>query len=119
MITINENPKEAYDKIVEYFSRPDARLSQSNPNTCFYRHPEDGRACAVGCLISDEDYSESNIEGLSLYSLEQTGEISVPSSITKDFLDRAQDQHDGAISVSQFLTTLTTTYIQDYKKFED
>jgi len=51
--------QEAYERMREYFSRPDAVLAKIVWNdagaTCSYRD-ENGNKCAVGCLISDELY---------------------------------------------------------------
>jgi len=47
--------QEAYLKIRTHFSRSDAQLAKSDDG-CYYRHPETGAACAVGCLIPDKLY---------------------------------------------------------------
>lgn len=54
---------QAYNTMVRYFSRPDAKLSKGEYGACYYRHPDDGRACAVGCLLSDEVAEEMETEG--------------------------------------------------------
>lgn len=100
--------EEAQAKIVEYFSRPGAALSLSdNEGTCYYRHPEDGRACAVGCLISDEDYVTNGItEGTGLDELIFEGKLVVKDEELLEYLEKVQKYHDEAASVEEFLGRL-------------
>jgi len=57
--------QEAYEAVRAYFSRPGAELARSGErgpdSECKYRD-EEGRKCAVGCLISDELYDKLNDE---------------------------------------------------------
>ena len=120
------NPQEAYNEIREYFTRPDAQLSRQG-YTCFYRHPEDGRKCAVGAVLTDEEHAamlaekQAQIREAYPDKLEYTATLSgtvglikglnsFPSRLldgtTLRFLDRAQLEHDTAQSVTEFVNKL-------------
>ena len=75
--------QEAYEKILAYFSRPNAVLAKRvateaeedaflGSPVCEYRSP-DGNKCAVGCLISDELYDALKSE--SEFDLEMFGNV--------------------------------------------
>lgn len=100
--------QEAYDRIREFFLRPEAELARSGESsfaTCYYRKGEVADSpvrCAVGCLIPDEHYSRS-FEGVSVSALDYDfGEVNI------DFLEHAQDAHDRAASVEEFLSALSS-----------
>jgi hypothetical protein len=46
--------QQAYDRIREHFTRPDAQLSKDG-SVCYYRSP-DGQKCPAGVLIPDSYY---------------------------------------------------------------
>lgn len=107
---INETPREAYDKIVEYFSRPDAVIAHDK-GACVYRvgREPSGAACAVGCLIPDNDYDPAMDAdpSLGLFNLVQRGMIGVRDQATLKFICEAQAAHDyTAFNVSSFLREL-------------
>lgn len=110
--TISESPREAYDKIVAYFSRPGAAIAYSEEDSlCMYRlgRDADGAACAVGCLIPDEAYTPemdhvSYSSGIS--ELVHRGQIAVPNADTLLFLKEAQVKHDESRTASGFLIQL-------------
>ena len=101
-ITIDE----AYEKIKAYFSRKGAKLSRGGHEGigCFYRHPEDGRACAVGCLIPDELY-DPEIEGDMANMLFEKGVFKQDQNL-EYFLSLVQEAHDDAPNVEEFLAEL-------------
>lgn len=107
---LDMTPAEAKAKIIEYFSRDGAELSRSSGefSVCYYRHPDDGRACAVGCLIPDEAYSK-DFENNSVQELNgYWGELKYidASGSLLSFLQRAQCLHDNAVTVKGFLDKL-------------
>lgn len=95
---------EAYHTIKSYFNEPGAQLSQEGVGNCYYRHPDDGRKCAVGCLIKDSEYYPE-MEGAQSESLGffDGGELS-------DFVADAQLAHDYSESVAEFLAKLDKAY---------
>jgi hypothetical protein len=87
-VVIDMTPREAYDRIVEHFSKEGARFGYNlEARRCSYR-TSDGRACAVGCLLSDEDAAK--LERV----IEDYGVVDVPNGHLFDFLRRAQVIHD-------------------------
>ena len=72
--------QEAYDKIREYFSHPEAEFGVGEDGSCEYISSE-GRKCAVGCLIPHEilsDYGEllnnsGSLDGLQTGGVTDTG----------------------------------------------
>ena len=114
---ITETPQEAYDKIKAYFSLPDAKLSYTprgngNPYTsqCYYRHPEDGRKCAVGVLIPD-GVADNALGSLTSLLLDRL--IEVEKEGTRSFLFAVQPLHDNATSVPDFLLALDKLAAED------
>lgn len=68
------------------------RPGQRRPIICGYRG-QDGTSCAVGCLISDEEYDE-DMEGRGVqYLLEEFVEDDI-SHRTENLLSRLQEVHD-------------------------
>jgi len=115
----------AYEAIRQYFSRPGAELAQaderdpeSGAKICYYRKPGNG-SCAVGCLIPDELY-DPEMEGTSVYPLLIDTSSRLPSGKRKfnrelaklfdgvavNFLCSAQNAHDGAVDVPNFIDRL-------------
>jgi hypothetical protein len=106
--------QQAYEAIREYFSAPDAQLSQTTSGGCFYRHPEDGRACAVGCLIPDDVFNPDWDEvGGTVTEIVETIWADTPDSQARahgeriiGFLGTVQSLHDNSSSVETFLLRL-------------
>lgn len=98
----NLTKQQAYEHIRHYFTRPGARLSRGL-DRCYYRHPDDGRACAVGCLIPDELYNP-DMEGRSAHSV-LTRDLGWDDDLAV-FLGAAQRKHDSANDVADFLLRL-------------
>lgn len=120
---MNAKTQAAYERIRAYFTRPGAELAIGEPDEfgnprCFYRKPGNG-SCAVGCLIPDELYDEG-IEGASVYALVTNNgrrnnkgrpnyrpEIAeLLDGVDVPFLCSAQNAHDGAGDVPNFLERL-------------
>lgn len=111
--------QEAYDAIREHFTRPGAQLAMTVGGAqCYYRHPVDQRACAVGCLLTDDEHAELLLDG-EKGGLTSAGVLhgtvnnimslpSFPSRLTPviGFLRDVQPKHDGASSVEDFLARL-------------
>jgi hypothetical protein len=97
--------QDAYEKIRQHFL--DQKVVAVEPNTtmCQYRGPN-GTMCAVGCLITDDNYS-SDLEGNTIGTgkvakavIASTGLDVVPGNWNEDgslaykFLEQAQSIHD-------------------------
>lgn len=111
--TINE----AYNRIKEYFSQPGARIALEDPDVqqefrrCVYL-AEDGAKCAVGCLMSEEEWIP-DIEGMPASEVIHKlgwyeGEDYEFVQTMGDFLDDCQLIHDKSESVESFLISLDT-----------
>jgi hypothetical protein len=107
------NTQEAYEAQLAYFSLPGAKLAQGwtdGEPRCFYRHPEDGRACAVGCLLSDDvvtqDLIDRNPGADNLFDGDYPEVESVLCDIDTDWLEQTQRLHDDAASVGEFISKL-------------
>lgn len=112
--------QEAYDQIVEYFSRPEARLGHEGGQGRY--RTSDGRKCAVGCLIDDEHYDpewdtgeySGGVNSLLVTSRSMRAAFDLPLRRQDEdekykfanFLSDAQMKHDAARSVDSFLVTL-------------
>ena len=105
-------PLEMIDVVIEYFSRPGAKLSIiDDSKQCRYRN-EVGRKCAVGVFIDDCDYSET-IEGKSLDLIDGVYNVSNELILTSDHdkgrvLCHMQALHDNSTSVDKLLEVLFT-----------
>lgn len=110
-----ETVESCYNQIVEYFNLPGAELSKSENGGCHYRHPDDERACAVGCLLTDEEFkvidehdqSGSYVRGLAGRDILPVHFLN-PAVLT--FLAFAQSAHDEADDVPSFLKALDRVY---------
>jgi hypothetical protein len=85
-----------FDKVVAHL-RQQGRKALRAEGGCAYRTPE-GLKCAVGCLISDEEYSQE-MEGHTIDWLNATGML--PSHLTSHYnllmaLQWVHDCHDAA-----------------------
>ena len=99
--------QEAYDRIVEYFTRPDAKLGLSDAGKCVYRG-QDGQRCAAGCLIPDEAYDPS-FEYKTFFSISCSPGLLDAMGINYDtatFIDQCQSAHDAADDLDAFLSDL-------------
>lgn len=109
MITIKGTTQEAYEKIRAHFAKPGAKLAKSldqrGQPTCYFRHPEDGRPCAVGVLISDKDYCPELENIGAIHALVSLGHIDT-GEVDLNFLWRAQCEHDAAVDAEDFLQRL-------------
>jgi hypothetical protein len=94
------NKQEVFDKVVNHMLTQNAK-AQDDLGTCMYRGNE-GRMCAVGCLITDEAYSpdiEKNAADTEevLQALRNSG-IDIdpwsPSNADSQFLYEIQQIHD-------------------------
>lgn len=118
--------QEAYERIRVYFTKPGAQLAQSeDASVCSYK-TSDGRRCAVGCLMPDKLYNR-RFENRNICELAQLPEAAPLFAylgiahgtryVDNDllvFLSDAQDAHDRASSVSDFIRTLDDkAYDQD------
>lgn len=123
-------PLQAYNRIRKHFSQPGAQLSQSPRATggpsCFYRHPKDGRPCAVGVLLDDYTARQDDDLG-SVGDIFRGfgGEIVSPSDVPLGsiahwaddetligFLEDAQSHHDTAGTPEDFLIGLDRAAIK-------
>lgn len=109
-----DTPAGAYEMIHEYFSRPGAVLAKNpaynafgSEPSCLYRTP-DGHACAVGCLIADQDYTPELESVGSIRALVDEGVIGIGDELI-NFLINAQQMHDNSNDVKYFLSWLETT----------
>lgn len=75
MITLVTLPQateqEVFDQVVIHLFTQKTKSVDGNNETCVYRTP-DGKKCAAGCLISDEEY-DSDIEGEAWTKLVEKG----------------------------------------------
>jgi hypothetical protein len=69
------NKQEVFDKVAKHLLTQGEQAMVDN--MCKYR-TEDGRMCAVGCLIADDYYNEE-LEGISLWDGDCMNEDSVAS----------------------------------------
>lgn len=93
------NMQEVFDKVSAHLLKQNARSVACGINsTCSYRG-EEGRMCAVGCLIPDELYRPS-LEGWAVWQpavnsvLGQCGIDVSPKSPMRKMLTRLQSIHD-------------------------
>lgn len=87
--------QELFDMVAGHLLRQ-AKMSK-NLARCLYRGPE-GLKCAVGCLISDENYKVS-LEGLRIHDTRPEVEKSLGRNLAYMevcLLSRLQEIHDGA-----------------------
>ena len=103
--------QEAYEQIRAYFSREGAQLAWDDDlDSCQYC-TEDGRRCAVGCLIPAGLYDQ-NFEGTNIRSLidaehdrkyrdagtapnTRAALVDLFAGVDPVFLEKAQERHDG------------------------
>ncbi len=82
--------QEAFTKVRNHLL---TQMKKSNSDMmCLYRGPE-GLKCAIGCLITDEEYS-TNLEGLSINGSLLEHDIPSLKYLNKDLLFCLQNIHD-------------------------
>lgn len=96
------NKQEVFDKIVNHLLTQNAK-AQDDLGTCMYRGNE-GRMCAVGCLITDEAYSpdieknaadtEEVLQALRNSGIDADGVDDVNGMTHSHFLYEIQQIHD-------------------------
>ncbi len=83
----------AFNKVVKHLLKQ-RRPARDNDRVCKYRDYDNGRKCAIGCLIPDAEYKKS-MEGSSIFGLAEEGLL--PSSLKElnlELLDELQHVHD-------------------------
>ena len=109
------NAQEIFDQVVGHLRKQKVRAINRQTLACAYRDPE-GRKCAVGCLISDDDYA-LNMEGRTVYEL-----INMFDSMRKyrpysSLLNELQVVHDKTFPYlwESCLREIATLYQLEYK----
>lgn len=124
--------QEAYERIREFFSRPDAQLAKRGDGgmpACFYRgdsNPASPLRCAVGCLIPDELYVPELDEGLGVVEIRdaavtdgdeaaralaeffEAGTSGAEADDLWAFLAEAQNAHDSSGDTEEFVKMLNS-----------
>ncbi len=103
-IVIPLTPGEAYAALRDYFIVKRNPRALTGYGVCKYR-TDDGKKCAVGCLIPDEIYNEG-LENQTLSNLLNNDLVEIPLAETRKFLKVAQVVHDSADSDSAWRTML-------------
>lgn len=87
-------PQEIFDKVATHLFAQGEMAMDPNTDTCRYR-TQDGKKCAIGCLIPDELYDQ-RMEGCSVSGL-VGAKFLLPSFFNENihFLDNLQRVHDG------------------------
>lgn len=93
--------QETFEKVVNHLLTQGVLATEdgTNKTRCMYRG-HNGTKCAIGCLITDEEYKPS-MEGLGITEIR--GKYIFPTSITKHsghFLSVLQSLHDNHSSFS-------------------
>lgn len=89
--------QEIFDQVVAHLGRQRARSIDHDTGLCLYRGP-DGLKCAVGCLITDAEYtSEMDTLGSDVRDLQDGGLL--PERLRDDvgllsYLQEVHDYHD-------------------------
>lgn len=84
--------QEAYERIREHFSQPDAEFSVTENNICRYRGPN-GAKCAFGVLIENDEY-RLEMEGAGATSVMRTFNLPNLVGVDENFVEQAQETHD-------------------------
>ena len=83
----------AFNRVVKHLLKQRVP-ARDNDRVCKYRDYDNGRKCAIGCLIPDAEYKK-NMEGSSIFGLAEEGRL--PSSLEElnlELLDELQTVHD-------------------------
>lgn len=113
-IVIEGTNQEIFDKIVKHLAEQKGPALDMD-GECVYR-TEDGGSCAVGCLISDKDYTP-NLEGQGIISLLVMDAV-ILKGPNKDMMNCLQATHD----LAEDLETLKKSLISiadDYRLNSD
>jgi hypothetical protein len=106
----NHSEQEIFNRVITHLAGQE-RQSVGLDGECRYRSPE-GMSCAVGCLISDDDY-EVEMEGADVVYLIKRFEAVSWMAPFRDLLDELQDLHDMDKSWNgQGLTSIALKHIQ-------
>ena len=62
-----KNGQEVFDHVINHLVTQGQRCYDAHTDVCLYRSPE-GMSCAVGCLMSDEEY-HPDMENEEVYSI--------------------------------------------------
>jgi len=84
--------QEILDKVANHLLIQNEKAWNENEHSCAYLDPE-GRKCAVGCLIPDEQYSKE-LEGAILTSNPKLEALPCMQGLDLDFLRDLQLIHD-------------------------
>lgn len=97
----SKSPQEVFDFITAHLLKQGKRSVNEN-GTCVYRGPK-GLMCAVGCIMSDDEY-ESQFEGKifedlatgydETYATQIAEKYKAPSNEVFDLLNDLQEAHD-------------------------
>lgn len=83
--------QEAFDKVADHLLTQNS-ASQNKGGSCVYRAP-DGKKCAIGCLIPDEEY-KPYFEGRPVRNLRRMYSPSCLDGLNEDLLFYLQWVHD-------------------------
>jgi hypothetical protein len=87
------NAQEIFDTVKNHLLKQNAKSVNEEMDICAYRSP-DGLKCAIGCLISDKEYSPT-MEGLGVEDLSLDFPVLEERFIDhSDLLDSLQKVHD-------------------------
>ena len=88
--------KEVFDRVKTHLLAQGAR-ARNDEGLCLFHAPS-GLKCAVGCLITEEAYSDESLEGYSLWEPEVSTALGASGIVddprTLDMLHRLQNIHD-------------------------
>ena len=107
-----------FDKVVNHLLTQNAQSTLQNSECCAYRG-HDGLKCAIGCLITNEDYRpdmEGDLEHLILNYSDDSKSISILNLYNEELLFNLQTIHD-TIPVKRWadeLKNLAKEYELDY-----
>lgn len=93
------NAQQVFDKVADHLWTQGVPSIDALSGYCMYRG-EEGRSCAVGCLIPDDVYSQS-MEDLRVAALVGAFGTRLPPFIKEhvELLSRLQSVHDSAVSM--------------------
>ena len=106
------NNQEAFDKMVRHLHKQEWKQSVDSDGFCAYRG-EYGAMCAVGALITDEEY-EPSMDDENLTAVMLVRRFGLLSGVDKQLLIEMQDFHDGEMKDSSQGECLE--YLEDMAK---
>lgn len=101
--------QEVFDQVARHMLTQNAKSYSDSDSTCYYRDPE-GRKCAAGCLIADDEYTGwDGLEGASWRTLSGRGRVPLTHM---DLIQALQNIHDfrEVREWSEELTNLAETH---------